>query len=419
MRRFRLFTFIKDGFLGVCRNGLMSIASILVLFSSLFVIGVFVTLIRNVNFNLQKMEDFNNLVVYMNLDADENTVRDAEGLIRAVPGVDSVKHVDKDTALKKQKEMYGDSYSLIFDAYALFDEENEKNTADEKETSDTPVQDDLDIDQYDEDDPRAAMSEEQDEHADETVNSTEENAETQENAAEGEVAEEATEETEETEDAGSAEVDETGTQETTETQETESASGEEAEEEITVREVYNFGSRENPLPDAFEVKYSKVDDLDTIEANIKKIPGIDSIRNSREIAQNIEQFKKIITIGGAWLMALLALISVFVISNTIKLTYHSRELEISIMRYIGATKFYITMPFIVESVIISAIAAGLGYLVQWNIYRVLVEALKQYKIISVIPFAQMNDWFLVIYFGIGLFIGVFGSAFAIRKYMKV
>ena len=105
MRRFRLFTFIKDGFLGVCRNGLMSIASILVLFSSLFVIGVFVTLIRNVNFNLQKMEDFNNLVVYMNLDADENTVRDAEGLIRAVPGVDSVKHVDKDTALKKQKEI--------------------------------------------------------------------------------------------------------------------------------------------------------------------------------------------------------------------------------------------------------------------------------------------------------------------------
>ena len=129
MRRFRLFTFIKDGFLGVCRNGLMSIASILVLFSSLFVIGVFVTLIRNVNFNLQKMEDFNNLVVYMQLDADKQTVRDAEGLIRAVPGVDSVKHVDKDTALKKQKEMYGDSYSLIFDAYALFDEENEKNTA--------------------------------------------------------------------------------------------------------------------------------------------------------------------------------------------------------------------------------------------------------------------------------------------------
>ena len=119
-------------------------------------------------------------------------------------------------------------------------------------------------------------------------------------------------------------------------------------------------------------------------------------------------------------MVLLVVISVYLISNTIKITYHSRELEISIMRYIGATKFYITMPFVVESIIISVLASGIGYAAQWYIYRFLVEKIPQeYAIISVIPYAQLNNLFLIIYFGIGIFLGVVGSTLTIRRYMKV
>ena len=70
MRNFRLFTFIKDGFKGVFRNGLMSVASILVLLSSLLVTGIFLTLVLNVNFNLEKLDNFNEVVCYLKLDSN-------------------------------------------------------------------------------------------------------------------------------------------------------------------------------------------------------------------------------------------------------------------------------------------------------------------------------------------------------------
>ncbi|MBP3580835.1 MAG: permease-like cell division protein FtsX [Clostridia bacterium] len=298
MSRFRLFTFIKDGFKGVFRNGLMSVASILVLFSSLLLIGIFTTLIKNVNFNLEKMDDFNELVCYMELDTDDETLEKAEQDIWNLDNVTNVLFVSKEEALEQERLEYGEEYAFLFDMY---------NT-----------------------------------------------------------------------------------------------------------------ERANPLPDAFRIEYESVSKLDALEYQLEKVQGVQHIRNSREIAINIEKFKNIITIGGGWLMLLLVVVSLFVISNTIKLTFHSRELEISIMRYIGATKFYITMPFVVESIIISLVASAIGYGLQWYIYTFLVEKIAiEYNIISIVPFSQMNNLFLIIFFGAGLFIGVFGGAITIRKYMKV
>ena len=298
MMRFRLFTFIKDGLKGVFRNGLMSVASILVLFSSLFMIGIFATLIQNVNFNLDKMEDFNELVCYMELDATDEQRNNAQSKMKSFKNVTSVTFVSKEEALDNEKSKYGEEYAPLF-------------------------------------------------------------------------------------------------------------------------EMYQNG-RENPLPDAFRIEYDSVSSLSTLEEQLIRVDGVDSIRNSYEIAQNIEKLKNIITIGGTWLMVLLVVVSVFVIANTIKITYHSRELEIGIMRYIGATKTYITMPFVIESLIISAVSACLGYFSQWYVYTHLVEGLAvKYEIIDIMPYASLNKMFLIIYFGAGLTIGIFGSIITIRKYMKV
>ena len=297
--KFRLFTFIKEGFKGFFRNGLMSVASILVLFSSLFLIGIFTTLIRNVNYNLDEMQDFKELICYMELDATDEQIAKAEEEMKSFSHATNVTFVSKEEALEQEKQKYNnEEYKQLF-------------------------------------------------------------------------------------------------------------------------EMYENG-RANPLPDAFRVEYDSVSSLDTLEEQLIRVDGVESIRNSNEIAQNIEKLKNIITIGGTWLMVLLVVVSVFVIANTIKITYHSRELEIGIMRYIGATKYYITMPFVFESMIISALSAGLGYGAQWYIYTHLIEGITQkYPIIKILPFAQMNELFLIIYFGAGLFIGVFGSIVTIRKYMKV
>lgn len=297
--KFRLFTYIKEGFKGFFRNGLMSTASILVLFSSLLLIGVFTTLIKNVNYNLDEMQDFKELICYMELDASDEKIANAEEEMKGFELATNVTFVSKEEALEQEKQKYNnEEYKQLF-------------------------------------------------------------------------------------------------------------------------EMYENG-RANPLPDAFRVEYSTVQSLDTLVEQLKRVDGVESIRNSNEIAQNIEKLKNVISIGGMWLMILLVIVSIFLISNTIKITYHSRELEISIMRYIGATKHYITMPFVVESLIISLVAAGAGYAAQWYIYGAVVNAVaEKYQIIKIIPYAQLNDIFLLIFFGAGLFIGVFGSVISIRKYMKV
>lgn len=297
MRNFRLFTFIKDGFKGVFRNGLMSVASILVLLSSLLVTGIFLTLVLNVNFNLEKLDNFNEVVCYLKLDSNAEQVEETKEEIQRLDNVQSVTYVSKKEALESEREKYGDQYSYLFDSYD----------------------------------------------------------------------------------------DET-----------------------------------NPLPDSFRIEYESVSKLDALIYQLGKIDSVDSIRNSREIAINIEKFKNIISVGCTWLMAVLIVVSVFVISNTIKLTFHSRELEISIMRYIGATKTYITMPFIIEGIIISLVAASISYVTQWYIYTFIVEGLaEQYSFVSIIPYAQLNNIFLALFFGAGLFIGVFGTAITIRRYMRV
>lgn len=297
MRNFRLFTFIKDGFKGVFRNGLMSVASILVLLSSLLVTGIFLTLVLNVNFNLEKLDNFNEVVCYLKLDSNAEQVEETKDEIQRLDNVQSVTYVSKKEALESEREKYGDQYSYLFDSYN----------------------------------------------------------------------------------------DET-----------------------------------NPLPDSFRIEYESVSKLDALIYQLGKIDSVDSIRNSREIAINIEKFKNIISVGCTWLMAVLIVVSVFVISNTIKLTFHSRELEISIMRYIGATKTYITMPFIIEGIIISLVAASISYVTQWYIYTFIVEGLaEQYSFVSIIPYAQLNNIFLALFFGAGLFIGVFGTAITIRRYMRV
>ncbi len=297
MRNFRLFTFIKDGFKGVFRNGLMSVASIFVLVSSLLVIGIFWTLVENVDYNLSKLEDFNELVCYMKLDAGKEDIAQAKTQIQKLDNVLNVTFVSKQEALKSERAKYGEQYAYLFDSY-------DDNT--------------------------------------------------------------------------------------------------------------------NPLPDSYRIEYKEVSKLDSLIYNLEKIETVESIRNSREIAINIEKFKDVITVGCSWLMIVLVVVSVFVISNTIKLTFHSRELEISIMRYIGATKFYITMPFIVEGIIISAVSACISYVTQWYIYTFLVEKLaEEYSFISIIPYASLNDTFLIMFFGASMAIGVFGTAITIRKYMRV
>ena len=292
------FIFIAEGFKGFVRNGVRSAASVLILGSSLLLIGIFTTLIVTINQSISNIDDFNEIVVYMNLTADAETVSAASEAINALKNVKSVEFISKAEALKSEKEKFDEEFAYIFDSY------------------------------------------------DETT---------------------------------------------------------------------------NPLPDTFKIEYESIDSIDALVYNLERIEGVDKVKNRYDIAKNIENFKNAISLGGTWLMILLVAVSVFVISNTIKLTYHAREMEITVMRYIGATKWYITMPFVFEGAIIGAVSGVLGYAVQYYLYRVpLTELSEKFDGFVKIPsFGELNIYYLLIFFAAGILLGVIGSAFAIRKYMKV
>ena len=116
-------------------------------------------------------------------------------------------------------------------------------------------------------------------------------------------------------------------------------------------------------------------------------------------------------------------ISIFIISNTVKLTVHNRRREINIMKYVGATDSYIKWPFIIEGIIVGLISAGIAYLVTSSVYTGLVSTTSQnasvVSFIKLLSFKEIWHIFALSYAGLGAVIGAIGSAMSVRKYLKV
>ena len=117
---------------------------------------------------------------------------------------------------------------------------------------------------------------------------------------------------------------------------------------------------------------------------------------------------------------ILFVISIFIIINTIKLGVESRSREISAMRYIGATNFFMMTPFIIEGIIIGLISSAIGYLIQSILYNAIYDTMSNnYKMIAVAPLSDVQSYLILGFVIIGVVAGVLGSAISLRKYMKV
>ena len=122
------------------------------------------------------------------------------------------------------------------------------------------------------------------------------------------------------------------------------------------------------------------------------------------------------------LIAILLVVSVFIISNTIKLTTFDRRDEIAIMKMCGATNSFIRWPFIVEGMLLGLTGALVAFLLQWAVYELVGRAVIQsngLSLLTILPFQSMIAHILPVFIGAGLFIGVVGSVLAIRKFLKV
>ncbi len=176
------------------------------------------------------------------------------------------------------------------------------------------------------------------------------------------------------------------------------------------------------LPASFVVKFANIDDSSRIKDEILKIDGIYNVKYKENTINAVRSISNIANVFLLSIGAVLLVVSIFIISNTIKLAVYSNKREIFIMRYIGATNGFIKLPFIVEgailglmSAIISFILISLAYI---SIYARLPKIGSTMGVFGFIPYSAMWYQVLVLYVFIGLFIGILGSSISIRKYLK-
>lgn len=176
----------------------------------------------------------------------------------------------------------------------------------------------------------------------------------------------------------------------------------------------------NPLPDTFVITYIDNSHVDALELQIQNIDGVSKVRCRTDIAQSIETLKNGIIIVFSWFMLILLAVSIFVIINTVKLAVEHRREDIAIMRYIGATKWFIALPFELEGAIIGVFSGLIAYLLQWYAYGYIQDMLtSEMKMIEVVPFSEMK---IIIFFGcmiIGIVTGYVGSRISINKHLSV
>ena len=179
-------------------------------------------------------------------------------------------------------------------------------------------------------------------------------------------------------------------------------------------------------PEILEDRYAiKLVDLEaqseTVEA-VQALTGISDVSHYEEIAGGFVTVRNVATVVCVALIAILFVVSVFIISNTIKLTTFDRREEIAIMRMVGATNGFIRWPFVYEGFMLGLTGAILAFLLQWGLYEAIAQGVADndtLQLLSIVPFQQLWKPVGGVFLGAGILIGVGGSLSAIRRFLQV
>lgn len=287
--------FIREVFMSLRRNNWMSLASIGTVAVSLFIFGMFLMLVLNMNKMAESLESQVQINVYLETSVDREQARDIESDLKELEGVQAVTFVTKDEAMEKFKERLGDQKTLL-------------------------------------------------EALDET----------------------------------------------------------------------------NPLPDSFEVMITQPDLVKNAAATIEKWDGVESAKYGQDVMEHLFDITRLIRIFGFTLMLVLAFATLFIISNTIRLTVFARRKEIAIMKYVGATDWFIRWPFVLEGMVLGLFGSIISAIALRLVYTGIAE--KIYSTLAffpLIPEEPFLSYITIVVILSGMAIGSVGSAVSIKKFLKV
>ena len=174
--------------------------------------------------------------------------------------------------------------------------------------------------------------------------------------------------------------------------------------------------------DRFHVYLEDLSKLTETEAAVRQVAGVADTYSAPEIAEGFTVIRNIAGGVALILVVILLLVSLFIISNTIKLATFNRREEIAIMKMCGATNAFVRWPFVFEGMILGVTGALVGFFLQWGVYALVGRAVggtDTIDLIKVLPFQPMALWVLLAFLVTGLMIGIVGSILAIRKFLQV
>ncbi len=160
---------------------------------------------------------------------------------------------------------------------------------------------------------------------------------------------------------------------------------------------------------------------ETVE-EIRQVSGVAEVTAYYELAEGFSMVQNLLQVMSAAVIAVLLVVSLLIISNTVKIAMYDRRDEIAIMKMVGATNGFIRLPFVVEGFLLGMVGAGIAFGLEWLLYDTLVEKVRimdTFDMFVFVPFQELLVPMLLIFGGCGLFVGVIGSWTSIRKFMNV
>ena len=176
----------------------------------------------------------------------------------------------------------------------------------------------------------------------------------------------------------------------------------------------------NPLPDSFEVVLKSPDLVETAAAAITRMDGVEQAKYGQDVIEHLFAITRLIRIFGLALMVLLAGATLFIISNTIRLTVFARRKEVAIMKYVGATDWFIRWPFLLEGMVLGFVGGVLAAIALQSFYAAM--AAKIYETLAFFPLLPQYPYMYYVSAAIllsGMGIGALGSTISLKRFLKV
>lgn len=162
--------------------------------------------------------------------------------------------------------------------------------------------------------------------------------------------------------------------------------------------------------------------LDETKEDLLAVPGVVKVRASEELAAGFVMMQEVVEMVSLVIIAALLIVSLVIISNTVKLAVYDRRNEISIMKMVGATNGFIRFPFLVQGFVLGIVGAGIAFGLEWLMYNALLAEIAVKDTVgffSLVPFTELLLPMVLVFVGSGTLVGVLGSWTSIAKFMDV